>query len=97
MAGFNQSRSKAVETKEISPLISEITGGYAYLQAFKYEGPLEFKNDIWLKVLPEEIKVLINNSLIIFEIVKYLAKINSGYLGGLAHIINFSFSFLQVA
>jgi len=59
---------KAVETKDVSPLISEITGGYAYMQAFKYEGPLEFKNDIWLKVLPEEIKVLVNNSLIVFNV-----------------------------
>jgi hypothetical protein len=57
-----------IETKEISPLISEITGSSAYLQAFKYEGPLEFKNDLWLKVLPEEIKVLINNSLVIFDV-----------------------------
>lgn len=65
---------KAVETKDVSPLISEITGGYAYLQAFKYEGPLEFKNDLWLKVLPEEIKVLINNSLVIFDVPPVLFK-----------------------
>ncbi|HAG09760.1 MAG TPA: hypothetical protein DCK87_09440 [Desulfotomaculum sp.] len=65
---------EAVETKDVSPLISEITGGYAYLQAFKYEGPLEFKNDLWLKVLPEEIKVLINNSLVIFDVPPVLFK-----------------------
>lgn len=58
----------AAEIKEISPVIPEITGNKAYLQAFKYEGSLEFKNDLWMKVLPEVIKVFINNSLIIFDV-----------------------------
>jgi hypothetical protein len=56
------------EVKEISPDIPKMTGDGAYLQAFQYEGPLQFENDLWMKILPGEIMVFINNTLLITKV-----------------------------
>lgn len=63
-----RARVNISEIKEISPDIPKMTGDGAYLQAFQYEGTLQFENDLWMKILPGEIRVFINNSLLTTKI-----------------------------
>jgi hypothetical protein len=63
-----RARVNASEIKEISPDIPKMTDDGAYLQAFQYEGLLQFENDLWMKILPGEIRVFINNSLLTTKI-----------------------------
>lgn len=56
------------EIEEICSEMPKIGDDWAYLQAFQYEGPLEFENDLWIKISPGEIRIFINGSLLTFKV-----------------------------